>query len=121
MAGPPADTTELAADTLRTWAPDEDLKRRVTSTPALARLAAAVAGRYAAGETVDDSITAARAALARGTWRASNAVNRIAEQPGRVVAALADLNRLTVPPRPLHRRPHPEPGLSTCAPRSAVG
>jgi proline dehydrogenase len=60
------ETTELAADTLRAWALDEDLKRRVMSTPTLARLAAAVAGRYTAGDTADDAIAAARAALARG-------------------------------------------------------
>jgi proline dehydrogenase len=58
--------TELAADTLRAWALDEDLKRRVMATPALARLATAIAGRYSAGETADDAITAAQAGLARG-------------------------------------------------------
>jgi proline dehydrogenase len=57
---------ELAADTLRAWALDEELKRRVMSEPALAGLAAAVASRYSAGETVDDAIAAARAGLARG-------------------------------------------------------
>jgi proline dehydrogenase len=62
----PDKITERAADTLRAWALDEDLKRRVMSTPALARLAAAVAGRYSAGETVDEAIGAARAGLARG-------------------------------------------------------
>jgi proline dehydrogenase len=62
----PEETTELAADTLRAWALDEDLKRRVMSTPALARLAAAVASRYTAGDTADDAIAAARAGLARG-------------------------------------------------------
>src|SRR5262245_58888193 len=58
--------TELAADTLRAWALDEDLKRRVMSTPALAGLAAAVAGRYTGGPTADEAIAAARAGLARG-------------------------------------------------------
>jgi proline dehydrogenase len=62
----PEKITELAADTLRAWALDEDLKRRVMSTPALAGLAAAVAGRYTAGDTADDAIAAARAGLARG-------------------------------------------------------
>ena len=62
----PEETTELAADTLRAWALDEDLKRRVMATPTLARLAAAVAGRYTAGDAADDAIAAARAALARG-------------------------------------------------------
>jgi hypothetical protein len=57
--------TELAADTLRAWALDEDLKRRVMSTPALAGLATTVASRYTAGETADDAIAAARAGLAR--------------------------------------------------------
>jgi proline dehydrogenase len=64
--GSPDKIMELAADTLRAWALDEDLKQRVTSTPALARLAAAVASRYTAGDTADDAIAAARAGLARG-------------------------------------------------------
>jgi proline dehydrogenase len=51
----PEKSTELAADTLRAWALDEDLKRRVLSTPALAELAA-VAGRYSGGETACDAI-----------------------------------------------------------------
>jgi proline dehydrogenase len=66
MVDAPEKITELAADTLRAWALDEDLKRRVMSTPALAGLAAAVAGRYTAGDTADDAIAAARAGLARG-------------------------------------------------------
>lgn len=57
---------ELAADTLRAGALDEELKRRVMSAPALAGLAAAVASRYSGGETVDDAIAAARAGLAWG-------------------------------------------------------
>lgn len=56
----------MAADTLRAWALDEDLKRRVMSTPALAGLAVAVASRYSAGESVDDAIAAAQAGFARG-------------------------------------------------------
>jgi proline dehydrogenase len=62
----PERTTGLAADTLRAWALDEDLKRRVMAAPALAELAVAVARRYSAGETVDDAIAAAQAGLARG-------------------------------------------------------
>ena len=62
----PAKITELAADTLRAWALDEDLKTRVMSTPALAELAVAVASRYSAGETVDDAVAAAQAGRARG-------------------------------------------------------
>ena len=62
----PEETAELAADTLRAWALDEDLKRRVMSTPALGRLAAAVASRYTAGDTADEAIAAARAGMARG-------------------------------------------------------
>jgi proline dehydrogenase len=62
----PEKVTELAADTIRAWALDEDLKRRVMSTPALAGVAAVVASRYSAGENVGDAIAAARAAQARG-------------------------------------------------------
>lgn len=57
---------ELAADTLRAWALDEDLKRHVMSTPALAAAATKVARRYSAGETIDDAIAAGDAAVARG-------------------------------------------------------
>jgi len=62
----PEKVTELAADTLRAWALDEELKRRVMSAPDFAGLAAAVASRYSAGETGDDAIAVARAGLARG-------------------------------------------------------
>ncbi|GAA3872948.1 proline dehydrogenase family protein [Leifsonia kafniensis] len=55
-----------AADTLRSWALDEDLKQRVMSSPVLAAQAERVARRYTAGETVADAITAATAAMARG-------------------------------------------------------
>jgi proline dehydrogenase len=62
----PDKITELAADALRAWALDEDLKRRVMSSPALAGLATAAASRYCAGDSADDAIAAARAGLARG-------------------------------------------------------
>lgn len=57
---------ELAADTLRAWALDEDLKRHVMSTPALAAAATRVARRYSAGDNVADAIAAGDAAVARG-------------------------------------------------------
>lgn len=57
---------EFAADTLRAWALDEDLKRHVMSTPALAAAATKVARRYSAGETTADAIAAGEAAVARG-------------------------------------------------------
>jgi len=57
---------ELAADTLRAWALDEELKARVMGSPVLAPMAARVARRYSAGESVADAITAAAAAVARG-------------------------------------------------------
>lgn len=64
----PDKIAELAADTLRAWALDEELQRRVMSVPSLAGLATAVASRYTAGETADDAIEAARRGLARGHW-----------------------------------------------------
>jgi proline dehydrogenase len=82
MAEPPAETTELAADTLRAWALDEDLKRRVMATPALARLATAVASRYTAGETADEAIGAAQAALARGHQASIDYVGESVRDPG---------------------------------------
>jgi proline dehydrogenase len=57
---------ESAADTLRAWALDEDLKQRVMASPTLCALAATVARRYTAGETVADAIAAARAVVGRG-------------------------------------------------------
>jgi proline dehydrogenase len=57
---------ERAADTLRTWALDEELRDRVMATPALAALARRVARRYMAGETVAEAIEAGRAVAARG-------------------------------------------------------
>ncbi|RIJ77025.1 proline dehydrogenase [Nakamurella silvestris] len=58
--------TEIAADTLRAWALDEDLKRRVMGSPALAPLAARVARRYSAGDDVDDAVRVAGQAVSRG-------------------------------------------------------
>lgn len=57
---------ERAANTLRAWALDEDLKQRVMSTPALATMASRVARRYSAGDTAADAIDVAAAAVARG-------------------------------------------------------
>ncbi|WP_222194700.1 proline dehydrogenase family protein [Modestobacter italicus] len=57
---------EAAADALRAWALDEQLKQRVMADPALAALAARVARRYTAGDTVPDAIAAAQAAVRRG-------------------------------------------------------
>jgi proline dehydrogenase len=45
---------------------DEDLKRRVMATPSLAVMAAQVARRYTAGETVAEAIEAAQAGMRRG-------------------------------------------------------
>jgi proline dehydrogenase len=53
------------ADVLRRWALDEELKQRVMSSP-LAIVAARIARRYTAGDTVDDAITVVRRSLARG-------------------------------------------------------
>jgi len=57
---------ERAADTLRAWALDEELKARVMANPVLSTLARRVAGRYSAGETVDDALTAVTEAATRG-------------------------------------------------------
>ncbi|SDP77692.1 L-proline dehydrogenase [Arthrobacter sp. ok909] len=63
---PRPDEYEMAADTLRAWALDEALKERVMSDPALARAARRVAGRYTAGDTIDDAVASVRASMARG-------------------------------------------------------
>ncbi|TDN92630.1 proline dehydrogenase family protein [Microbacterium sp. BK668] len=49
-------TAERAADLLRTWALDEDLKARVLSHPAQAAAAFRVAGRYIAGPRISDAL-----------------------------------------------------------------
>lgn len=57
---------DAAADVLRGWALDEDLKERVMSSPPLAAVARRIAERYTAGETVGDAIAAAKRSVARG-------------------------------------------------------
>ncbi|MGW8812820.1 proline dehydrogenase family protein [Gordonia terrae] len=58
--------TTSAADTLRRWALDEELKSRVMADPALAECARRVADRYTAGEDVESAIRAGGRALERG-------------------------------------------------------
>jgi proline dehydrogenase len=60
------DDLEFAADTLRAWALDEELKRRVMGDPALAAAAGRIARRYTAGDTIGEAVEAARAGLRRG-------------------------------------------------------
>ncbi|MFB2600277.1 proline dehydrogenase family protein [Herbiconiux sp. P17] len=57
---------EKAADTLRRWALDEDLKASVLANPVLAAEARKVARRYLAGQNAADAVAVVRAALARG-------------------------------------------------------
>lgn len=59
-------TREKAADVLRGWALDEELKQRVMSSPPLAAIAQKIAAGYSAGETVRDAIEAAKRSMARG-------------------------------------------------------
>ena len=58
--------TTTAADTLRRWALDEELKSRVMADPALADCARRVADRYTAGEDVESAIRAGARAVERG-------------------------------------------------------
>jgi len=60
------DDLERAADTLRAWALDEELKRRVMGQPDLAAAARRIAARYTAGNTIGEAIEAAQAGLRRG-------------------------------------------------------
>ena len=55
-----------AADALRQWALDEELKERVMSSPPLAALASKIARRYTAGESIDDALAATRRSAVRG-------------------------------------------------------
>ena len=50
-------TLPLAADTLRTWALDENLKASVMANPVLAAAASRIARRFMAGETATDALT----------------------------------------------------------------
>jgi proline dehydrogenase len=57
---------DKAADVLRAWALDEDLKQTVMSSPVLAAVATKIARQYSAGETVNDALAAAGRSMARG-------------------------------------------------------
>ncbi|HRO31301.1 proline dehydrogenase family protein [Citricoccus sp.] len=57
---------DTAADVLRAWALDEDLKHKVMSSPPLARMATKIARQYSAGDTVEDALASARRSMARG-------------------------------------------------------
>lgn len=56
----------LAADTLRGWALDEELKRTVLANPVLARAAGRIARRYTAGESATDALALIAANATRG-------------------------------------------------------
>ncbi|WP_038465846.1 proline dehydrogenase family protein [Arthrobacter sp. PAMC 25486] len=56
----------LAADTLRAWALDEDLKRHVMADPVLAQAAGRIARRYTAGETAEEALALIAANAGRG-------------------------------------------------------
>ncbi|UVJ40366.1 proline dehydrogenase family protein [Arthrobacter sp. CJ23] len=64
MTGTP--TRQAAADVLRAWALDENLKKLVMGSPSMASLAAHVAKRYSGGESIEDVLDSARASMARG-------------------------------------------------------
>ncbi|WP_432947807.1 proline dehydrogenase family protein [Kribbella sp. CA-253562] len=58
--------SEAVANVLRGWALDEQLKDQVMSSPPLAAVAARIARRYSAGNTIDDAIAVAQRVLDRG-------------------------------------------------------
>lgn len=60
------DTLAQAANTLRAWALDEDLKERVLANPAGAALAGRVAQRYTAGPQAESAVETVRANALRG-------------------------------------------------------
>jgi len=93
-------TTELAADTLRAWALDEDLKRRVRSTPRLARLAAAVASD-AAGPVGSFAWRGCASAGGAGwLWRGACAGSdaSVPARPGRREQRAGIADRVGLPP-----------------------
>ncbi|MFT4087525.1 MAG: proline dehydrogenase family protein [Gordonia sp. (in: high G+C Gram-positive bacteria)] len=56
----------LAADTLRGWALDEELKHHALTIPAVAASARRIAARYIAGESIDDALAYLAANAGRG-------------------------------------------------------
>ena len=66
MGDSPQLTTTVAANILRTWALDERMKSAAMGSPALASVAARIARRYMAGDTIADALDVARASIARG-------------------------------------------------------
>ena len=71
---------ERAADTVRAWALDENLKQRVLADPALAAMAGRIARRYTAGDTIGEAVDAARA----GLHRTPDDLPRVLRHPGTV-------------------------------------
>ncbi|MBD7996257.1 proline dehydrogenase family protein [Arthrobacter sp. Sa2CUA1] len=57
---------DRAADVLRGWALDEDLRETVMSSPALAAVATKIARQYSAGGTINDALAAAARSMDRG-------------------------------------------------------
>ena len=57
---------ERAADVLRGWALDEDLKERMLADARIAAVARRLSERYIAGERIDDALGAVRRAAERG-------------------------------------------------------
>lgn len=55
-----------AADMLRAWALDEELKKSVMGNPILEPVVKRIARRYTAGERIEDALAAACASMARG-------------------------------------------------------
>ncbi|MCK9792208.1 proline dehydrogenase family protein [Isoptericola sp. 4D.3] len=85
---------EAAADTLRAWALDEDLRSRVLGDGTTAALAQRVARRYVAGETVGSALAAIRAGARRGHLASVELVGesvRDAEVAERETRAFLDL------------------------------
>lgn len=60
------DNLSEAANTLRAWALDENLKGYVMGSPELAAVATRIARRYTGGESIDDAVASANASMARG-------------------------------------------------------
>lgn len=94
------DDARQAAQVLRTMALDEGLKARIPADPVLGPLARKVAGRYVAGESVDDALPRVAEILGRGHRANAEYLGescRDAERAGRETDVFVDLARRLPP------------------------
>ncbi len=88
-------TLAAAADTLRGWALDEDLKQMVMADPALAAIAERIARRYIAGAWAADAIDVLRDNSARGHLGSVECVGESVRDAGVAARETEEILQLT--------------------------